>query len=175
MLVGRLLPQSTRGWKCSYYLNTGKVPDWHHMFVHVFGAPCVFSPMEGPVHKRAAQTIDGYYVGVQHPTALVLRKSDIKLVSVSKKKVIVYESMYVAPLSYSSERLGVDIMARSIQREREPDGGKQWPKHVQSTKSVSAHSIPIPNTTAPLRMRAPTRFDESADTQSTSQGLYLSI
>jgi hypothetical protein len=60
------------------------------MFIHVFGAPCAFSPMEGPVHKRAAQTIDGYYVGVQHPMALVLRKSDMKLISVSKKKVIVY-------------------------------------------------------------------------------------
>ncbi len=170
-LVGRLLPQSTRGWKCSYYLNTGKAPYWHHMFVHVFGAPCVFSPMEGPVHKRATQTIEEYYVGVQHPMALVLQKSDMKLISVSKKKVIVYESiMYVAPLSYSSERLGADIMARSIQREREPDGGKQWPKHLQSTKSVSAHNIPIPNTTAPIGMRAPTRPDERADTQSPSQG-----
>ena len=170
VLVGRLLPQSTRGWKCSYYLNTGKAPDWHHMFVHVFGAPCVFSPMEGPVHKRATQTIDGYYVGVQHPMALVLRKSDMKLVSVSKKKVIVYESMYVAPLSYSSERLGADIMARIVQHQREPDEAKQRPQHVQSTKSVSAHNIPIPNTTAHLNMRAPTRLDDSADTQSTSQG-----
>jgi hypothetical protein len=61
--VERLLPQSTRGWKCSYFLNTKKAPDWHHMFVHVFGAPCAFSPMEGPVHKRAAQTVNGYYVG----------------------------------------------------------------------------------------------------------------
>jgi hypothetical protein len=93
VLVGRLLPQSTRGWKCSYYLNTKKAPDWRHMFIHVFGAPCAFSPMEGPVHKRAEQTIDGYYVGVQHPMASVLRKSDMKLISVSKKKVIVYESM----------------------------------------------------------------------------------
>jgi hypothetical protein len=94
VLVERLLPQITRGWKCSYYLNTKKAPDWHHMFINVFGAPCVFSPipMEGHVHKRAAITIDGYYVGVRHPMAFVLRKSDMKLVSVSKKKVVVYES-----------------------------------------------------------------------------------
>ncbi len=122
------------------------------------------------MHKRAAQTIDGYYVGVQHPMALVLRKSDMKLISVSKKKVIVYESMYGAPLSYSSERLGEDIMARSIQREREPDERQQLPKHVQSTKSVSAHSIPIPNITAHLGIRPPTRLDDSAATQSPSQG-----
>jgi hypothetical protein len=102
--------------------------------------------------------------------ALVLRKSDMKLISVSKKKVIVYESMYVAPLSYSSERLGADIMARSLQRDVEPEGGKQWPKHVQSTKSVSAHNIPTPNTNAYIGMRPPTRLDDSAATQSPSQG-----
>jgi len=28
----------------------------------VFGAPCAFSPVDGPVHKRGAQTVDGYYV-----------------------------------------------------------------------------------------------------------------
>jgi hypothetical protein len=86
MYVGRLLPQSTRGWKCSYFLNTGKAPDWRHMFVHVFGAPCAFSPMEGPVHKRAAQTVEGYYVGVQHPMALVIRRSDIYEAHLSVKE-----------------------------------------------------------------------------------------
>ncbi len=96
--VGRLLPQSTRGWKCSYYLNTLKAPDWRHMCVHVFGAPCLYSPMEGPVHKRADQTLEGFYVGIQHPMALVIRKSDMKLISVSKKKLVVHESCYVAPL-----------------------------------------------------------------------------
>jgi hypothetical protein len=103
--VGRLLPQSTRGWKSSYYLNVQKAPDWRHMFVHVFGAPCMYSPAEGPVHKRAAQTLEGFFVGVQHPMALVIRKSDMKLISVSKKKLVVYESMYTAPLSYSSAKL----------------------------------------------------------------------
>ncbi len=105
VLVGRLLPQSTREWKCSYFLNMLKAPDWCHMCVHVFGAPCVYSPLEGPVHKRAAQTLEGFYVGIQHPMVLVLRKEDMKLISVSKKKVKVYESMYTAPLEYSSEQL----------------------------------------------------------------------
>ena len=167
--VGRLLPQSTREWKSSYFLNMLKAPDWRHMFVHVFGAPCAFSPMEGPVHKRAAQTIDGFYVGVQHPMALVIRKSDMKLISVSKKKMVVYESMYVAPLNYSSEKLGAAISNRQI---TEPAGEAEEPKptHVQSIKSVSAHNTPAPNTTGPLSMRPSTRLDESADTQSPSQG-----
>jgi hypothetical protein len=71
------------------------------MCVHVFGAPCLYSPMEGAVHKRAAQTLEGFYVGTQHPMVLVLRKSDMKLISVSKKKLVLHESCYVAPLSYS--------------------------------------------------------------------------
>ncbi len=86
-----------------------KAPDWRHMFVHVFGAPCLYSPMEGPVHKRAAQTLEGFYVGVQHPMALVIGKSDMKLISVSKKKLVGHESCYVAPLSFSSDRLRTAI------------------------------------------------------------------
>jgi hypothetical protein len=169
--VGRLLPQSTRGfWKCSYFLYTGKAPDWRHMFVHVFGAPCAFSPMEGPIHKRAAQTEDGYYVGVQHSMALVIRKSDMKLISVSKKKVVVYESMYVAPLSFSSERLQKAIEGRSEPVNAQHDGSAKTPRHVQSIKSVSAHNIPVPNTTAHIHMRPPTLLDESANTQSSSLG-----
>ena len=54
--------------------------------------------MEGPVHKRAALTGEGYFVGIQHPMALVIRKRDMKLISVSTKKIKVYESAYVAPL-----------------------------------------------------------------------------
>jgi hypothetical protein len=59
VVVGRLFPQSTRNWKSSYYLNTLKAPDWRHMFIHVFGAPCMYSPMEGPIHKRADVTLEG--------------------------------------------------------------------------------------------------------------------
>jgi hypothetical protein len=96
--TGRLLPQSTREWMCSYYLNTGRPPNWRAMCVHVFGAPCKYAPMVGPVHKRAELTVDGYFVGVQYPMALVLRKADMKLVSVSTKKIKVYEAAYCARL-----------------------------------------------------------------------------
>jgi hypothetical protein len=44
--------------------------------------------MEGPVHKRANLTEDGFFMGVQHPMAMVLRKRDMKLMSVPTKKII---------------------------------------------------------------------------------------
>ena len=43
-------------------------------------------------------TVEGYFVGIQHPMAMVIRKKDMKLVSVSTKKLHVYESMYYGPL-----------------------------------------------------------------------------
>jgi hypothetical protein len=115
VFVGRFLPQSTRNWKCSYYLNTGRHPPWRFLCLHVFGAPCRYAPMTGPVHKRAELTCEGYYVGVQHPMALVLRKHDMKLISCSTKKIAVYESPYTAPL-FMAPPLSPDANAQS-----EPD------------------------------------------------------
>jgi hypothetical protein len=173
--VGRLLPQSTRGWKCSYFLNTLKAPDWRHMFVHVFGAPCMYSPPEGPVHKRAAQTLEGFFVGVQHPMALVIRKSDMKLISVSKKKLVVYESMYTVPLSYSSAKLREKIDEIGVATHTDDEAENVRLSHVQSIKSVSAQNIPVPNTTAHESMRPPTTLDKSANTQSPSLGEGLVV
>jgi hypothetical protein len=167
--VGRFLPQSTRDWKCAYHLNTGKVPDWDYLCIHVFGAPCCYAAMDGPVHKRGALTEEGFFVGVQHPMVLILRKRDMKLLSVSKKKFIVYESLYTSPLSYSSEKLKTCIEERF----EGMDKSELDPSHAQnvlSTKSMDAHSIPPPNTTGPSRFRSPTTLDESADSQSPSQG-----
>ena len=178
--VGRLLPQSTRGWKSSYYLNMLKAPDWRHMFIHVFGAPCMYSPMEGPVHKRADQTLEGFFVGVQHPMALVIRKSDMKLISVSKKKLVVYESCYTAPLSFSSDRLRLAIEQRLVEpTSKDPPNlagheeqrtVSEKPRQVQSIKSMREHITPRPNTTASSAMRPPTQLDESAATQFPSLG-----
>jgi hypothetical protein len=96
--VSRFLPQSTRDWKCAYHLNTGKFPEWDYLLCcHVFGAPCCYAAMDGPVHKRGALTEEGFFVGVQHPMVLILRKRDMKLLSVSKKKFIAYESLYTSP------------------------------------------------------------------------------
>ena len=93
VVVGRQLPQSTRGWKSAAFLNSGKVPDWRSLCLHVFGAPCLYAPTDGPIHKRADKTLPGYYVGVQHPMVLILRKSDMKLISCSTKKFVCHESV----------------------------------------------------------------------------------
>jgi hypothetical protein len=175
--VGRFLPQSTRKWKCSYFLNTRRVPDWRHLCLHVFGAPCRFAPMMGPVHKRAEMTEEGFFVGVQHPMVLILRKSDMKLLSCSKKKFVVYESSYVLPLKYSPSQLGPEILksshlqdVTSIPAAQANNIVESVLQHVQSIKSVSSHTIPVPNTTAPGSMRPPTTLDESAETQNPNQG-----
>ena len=129
----------------------------------------MYAPPEGPVHKRAAVTLEGFFVGVQHPMALIIRKSDMKLISVSKKKVKVYEGMYTVPLHYSSAKLHTQIDDIAGQPLRDPAVDNK-PAHIQSVKSVSAHTIPVPNTTAHTQMRPPTLLDESAATQSQSPG-----
>jgi hypothetical protein len=126
--------------------------------------------MEGPVHKRADQTLEGFYVGIQHPMALVIRKSDMKLISVSKKKLVVHESCYVAPLSFTSDRLRLAIEQRDGQPAEQRDREQRKPSQVQSIKSMRSHSIPVPNTKAAKLMRPPTQLDASADTQLPSQG-----
>ena len=94
----QFLPQSTRNFHCSFYLRTGKVVEWEILFIHVWGAPADYAPMEGPVHKRAALLEQGYFVGMQYPSVLIQRKKDEKVIICSSKKVVVYESAYTIAL-----------------------------------------------------------------------------
>ena len=187
--TGRFLPQSTRNWLCSYYLNTGKVPNWRALCLHVFGAPCRYAPPLGPVHKRAQVTEEGYFVGVQHPMALVIRKSDMKLVSVSTKKIIVYESAYCSPLAkelsfeeiqayeHAEVRSAEDDRVKSVEEMNGVKGKSDTqyidhaqPKAVHSVKSMRAHNIPSVLGDLPNQIRPPTTLDASADTQSPDPG-----
>lgn len=43
--------------------------------------------------------------------------------------------------------------------------GNEEPQHVQSIKSISAHTVSPPNTTGTTKFRAPTELDSSAETQ----------
>jgi hypothetical protein len=169
VLVGRYLPQSTRDWKCAYHLNTGKVPDWAYLCFHVFGCPVSFAPMGGAVHKRSALTEEGFFMGVQHPMVIILRKSDLKLVSVSKKKFIAYESIYISPLSFTSDKLKTCLEERFESVDKSDEGAEEA-KHVLSIKSVSNHTIPTPGTSAVTKFRPPTALDDAADSQTPSQG-----
>ncbi len=94
----------------------------------------------------------------------------MKLISVSKKKLVVHESCYVAPLSFTSDRLRSAIEQGESLPENEQDKEAQKPMKVQSIKSMGTHKVPVPNTNAFKKMRPPTQLDESADSQSPSQG-----
>ena len=96
--VNDFLPQRLRDFLSPYFLRTGKVIDWRRICLHVWGCPVKFSGMNGPAHKRTSKMEDGWFAGVQWPMVLILRKSDMKIISVSSKKVKHYESMYAAPL-----------------------------------------------------------------------------
>ena len=112
--------------------------------------------------------------------ALVIRESDMKLISVSKKKLVVYESCYTAPLSFSSDRLRLAIEQGLVEPtpkdqpnlagQEEQKTVSDKPRQVQSIKSMRDHITPRPNTTASSAMRSPTELDESAATQFPSLG-----
>ena len=83
-----------------YELCEGRRPNLKGLCIHILGCPVAFKPMKGtPGHstnKNRPVCIDGYFLGIQWPMILVLRRSDMKVVSVSRKKVVFYESMYIA-------------------------------------------------------------------------------
>ena len=64
------------------------------MFAKVFGCPCQYEPATEVEHKRSAKTEWGWFVGVQWPMALILRPYDLKVISVSRRKVHCHETIY---------------------------------------------------------------------------------
>ena len=53
------MPVSTRGFLPPYTLRTGRAVPWSVLSIHVMGAPLMFSPMGGAIHKRAAISEQG--------------------------------------------------------------------------------------------------------------------
>ncbi len=92
--VKNTLPQKYKGKKSPYEITTGRVPDLDLLFLRVFGCPCQYAPANDAEHKRSAKTEWGWFVGVQWPMILILRPSDNKVLSISRKKVHCDESMY---------------------------------------------------------------------------------
>lgn len=101
--VRQFLPQATRNFHCSFYLRTGKIVEWSILFIHVWGAPVHYAPMDGPIHKRASLMKEGWFVGMQYPSALIMRKEDNKVIICSTKKIVVYESAYTIALDQMVE------------------------------------------------------------------------
>ena len=182
------LPISSRGFSCPYSLRTGRVVPWNILCIHVMGAPLVFAPMEGPVHKRGAMSQEGWFVGIQWPAALVKRKSDGKVLNVSRKKIHVYESAYLAPLDQriphdddgpidfkkEMEKSGVYDTAvqkgGSSDEKLQPEVNKNM---VQSIKSLREHRFLLPGD--PEAERPETKLDESAaaESQFGGEGEYV--
>jgi hypothetical protein len=80
------LPQRSKGYRSPFEIRHGYKPDLRHLFIKVFGAPCQYSPMGGPEHKRGEMTEWGWYMGMQWPMVLVLTKNKGNVVSVSERK-----------------------------------------------------------------------------------------
>ena len=92
--VHSTIPQKKRNRKSPYEITTGREPDLDLMFIRTFGCPCQYEPAHGVDHKHSAKTEWGWFVGVQWPMALILRPSDNKVLSISRKKVHCHEIMY---------------------------------------------------------------------------------
>jgi hypothetical protein len=152
VMVADFLPQSTRKNLSSYYMRTGRQIDWAHLMLKVFGAPLLFAPIDGPIHKRAPINEEGYYLGYQWPAMLVLRKSDGKVISVSRQKVRVYESAYIGPLNQrmiasaiESEFNADDVTSDDVVVEEASDTSRVFNgQTVQSIKSLRDHKLKLP-------------------------------
>jgi hypothetical protein len=146
--IHNLMPQSKT--KMSpYESRTGREPDLDLFFVKVFGAPCQYAPIEGGEHKRAKKTEWGWFVGMQMPMCLVLRPEDDKIISVSRKKIIVHEEFYAKfdqtsgsfPLQHFSVPAinleDVKTENENLESIREYKERMKIPDHVLSIKSLS--------------------------------------
>ena len=181
--VHDFLPISTRNFHCPFYLRTGRAVPWKILAIHVMGAPCIYAPMDGPIHKRGEMNMEGHFMGIQWPAALIKRKSDGKILNVSRKKIHVYESSYLAKLDQRVEHPGeipaeAKIVANDFETTSEEVGGAaqdggsasistelalrpELDKNmVQSIKSLREHRFLLPGQAGTAR--AATKLDEAA-------------
>jgi hypothetical protein len=175
--LGDFLPIQTRQNECSFYMRTGKMVDWALLKIKCFGAPCIFAPIDGPIHKRAPIMEEGWFVGRQWPFMIIKRKSDGKLLNVSDKKVRVYESMYTIPLL---EEYDPTIFPAIVPDEKEKVSvnNEAAPRPevdnnmVASIKSLREHKLQLPGRHA----RDTTKLEESAmygNGHQTIEGIHL--
>jgi hypothetical protein len=132
-----------------YEKRTHRKPDLDVIFVKVFGAPCQYAPIDGAEHKRGKKTEWGWFVGMQMPMCLVLRPDDEKIISVSRKKIVVHEECYAKfnsvngmyPLAgFKVPSLHLDNLkseAENLETIKEYKNRVGIPDHVLSIKSLS--------------------------------------
>jgi hypothetical protein len=142
------LPQKKAGMSPFEYRNH-REPDLRLFFVHVFGCPCQYAPIEGAEHKRASKTEWAWFVGVQWPMVLLLRPEDNKVISVSRHKVHCHEEAYAKydpstggnPLEHFAvpkvDLEGEKTKGENLQTIKEYKEKFKIPDHVLSVKCLS--------------------------------------
>ena len=181
VFIHNLMPQAKTK-KSPFEDRTGRKPDLDVFFVKVFGAPCQYAPIDGVDHKRAKKTEWGWYVGMQMPMCLVLRPEDEKIISVSRKKIIVHEEYYAKfdpakgglPLdNFVVPTINLDAVKtaeENLETILEYKERMQIPDHVLSIKSLSDYrKHPELNDETPPTLPSPAMMKNVRD-QRTDQG-----
>ena len=118
-----------------YEMIEGRKPDLKVPFLHPFGCPVSFKPMKNTPgwssNKNEPIVVQGFFVGMQWPMVLVLRTTDNKVVSVSRRKVRCYESMYIMDPTQSP--LSKHVV--SIDGPNADEESDEMPSFVQSVTS----------------------------------------
>ena len=118
-----------------YEMIEGRKPDLKVLFLHPFGCPVSFKPMKNTPgwssNKNEPIVVQGFFVGMQWPMVLVLRTTDNKVVSVSRRKVRCYESMYIMDPTQSP--LSKHVV--SIDGPNADEESDKMPSFVQSVTS----------------------------------------
>ena len=114
--------------------------NWRILSIHAMGAPLVFAPMEGPIHKRGEINQEGWFVGIQWPAALVKRKTDGKILSCARQKIRVYESAYLCELSQKVEFDDLDVPELQEVKEEFNDDSKMS-SSVVDTRASSGETL----------------------------------
>ena len=127
------MPVATRNYSCPWYLRTGRAVPWDVLCIHVMGAPGVYSPMGDPVHKRAALSEEANFMGIQWPAALMRRRTDDKVLSVSRKKIRIYEGAYTCPLdqraAYDGSLPGMQEVVEDFTEEEGSSSSEKETRH----------------------------------------------
>jgi hypothetical protein len=176
-----LLPQKKAGMSPFEFRNH-REPDLDLFFVHVFGCPCQYAPIQGAEHKRASKTEWAWFVDVQWPMVLLLRPEDDKVISVSRHKVHCHEEAYAKydpttggnPLENFAvpkvDLAGEKSKQENLQTIKEYKDKFKIPDHVLSVKCLSDfRRHPEMNEALP-RTAPPEKMEIVFDPQHSNQG-----
>jgi hypothetical protein len=145
------LPQKGKQGKSPHEITTGRIPNDDLLFIHVFGCSCQYAPANAPDHKRAPKTEWGWFVGVQWPMVLILRPSDNKVLSISRKKFYCHELMYAKFDPNVQQRPQIDFRDFTL-NETEIDQAIQSSIALDEEKILSKDEFKVPEHVLSVKM-----------------------